>query len=186
MVKMTYLVGEKIKLVKFTDRFITAKYIEWLNNHDINRYLCTGRLPISQIEVSNRNNNNNIMFAIMSSLFVSNDACMKDELYSNFIGTISLNSIDWITRKGEIGYMIGDKDYWGHGIATEAVKLISDYALNRLNLHKVEAGVVETNIGSIRVLIKNGFKEYAVIPDDYWIEGKYYGTHRFCKLQDNS
>lgn len=182
---MTYLVGEKIKLVKFTDRFITAKYIEWLNNHETNRYLYIGRLPISQSEVGNRNDNNNIMFAIMSNLVISDGVCTKDEIYHNFIGTISINSIDWITRKGEIGYMIGDKDYWSYGIATEAVRLVSDYALNRLNLHKVEAGVVEGNTGSIKVLMKNGFKEHAIVPDDYWIEGKYYGTHRFYKLQDN-
>jgi len=180
---MTYLVGKDIKLVKFTDRFITAKYIDWLNDQDVNRYLFTGRIPISKEEITNRNDGNNIMFAIMCKLSADGDALVEEEFYSEFIGTISLNGIDWIIRKGEIGYMIGEKSHWGAGIATEAVKLVSDYALNRLNLHKVEAGVVEGNIGSIKVLEKNGFKEYTVIPDDYWFEGKYYGAHRFYKLQ---
>lgn len=180
---MTYLIGEKIKLVKFTDRFITAKYIEWLNNHDVNRYLFTGRIPITKEEIRNRNDNNNIMFAIMSNLSSAGDRLTKNDLYSEFIGTISLHCIDWIIRKGEIGYMIGEQTHWGAGIATEAVGLVSDYALNRLNLHKVEAGVVDGNVGSVRVLEKSGFEKYATIPDDYWIEGKYYDAHRFYKLQ---
>ncbi len=42
------------------------------------------------------------------------------------IGTITLR-IDKVNNKGELGYWIG-KDYWGNGVATEAVnkKLISD------------------------------------------------------------
>jgi RimJ/RimL family protein N-acetyltransferase len=35
----------------------------------------------------------------------------------------------------------------------------------------------------MRVLEKCGFKEYGVIPEDYYVDGKYYNTHRFYKLQ---
>ena len=143
-----------------------------------------GRIPIDKDEIGNRNNSNNIMFAIMCKLELDNDNFIEIGDYDNFIGTISLNNIDWINRSGETGYMIGNKEYWGGGIATEAVKLISEYALNRLNLHKVEAGVVEGNIGSVKVLEKNGFREYGIIPDDYFYNGKFYATHRFYKLQE--
>lgn len=185
---MTYLDGKEIKLTKFTDRFITPKYIDWLNNQDVNKFMCTGRIPISKEEVGNRNDHCNIMFAIMTHIVVEDDDGIEllaaGDSFSQFIGTISINAIDWINRKGEIGYMIGDKRYWGAGLATETVGLVTDYALNRLNLHKVEAGVVAGNKGSIKVLEKNGFKEYAVIPEDYYLEGKYYDVHRFYRLQE--
>lgn len=180
---MSYLVGNKIKLFKFSERYVLPKYVEWLNDHEVNRYLCTGRIPISKEELSNRNNYTNIMFAIMSNLFFEDGKLQQGDDFNSYIGTISLNGIDWISRKGEIGYMIGDKRYWGQGIASEAVQLISDYALNRLNLHKVEAGVVGGNIGSIRVLEKNGFKQYGIIPEEHWLEGKYLDVHRFYKIQ---
>ena len=179
------LTGKYIRLVKFTDKFISAKYVSWLNDPDINRFLHTGRVPVSIEQLADRNNDNNIFFAIMSNLFIDDgQATEDDDNYANFIGTISLNAIDWINRKGEIGYMIGERDYWGYGIATEAVRLVSEYALKRLNLHKVEAGVVEGNIGSVKALEKNGFKEYGIIPEDYFYEDKYFGTHRFYKLQE--
>jgi len=181
---MTFLTGNRIKLVKFTNRFVVAKYIDWLNDQEVNKYLFAGRMPISKDEVGNRNDSHNIMFAIMSNVHYDNGKLYEDDNFSEFIGTISINTVDWINRKGEIGYMIGERTHWGLGIATEAVNLVSDYALHRLNLHKVEAGVVAGNIGSIRVLEKNGFKECGVIPQDYWADGKYNDTHRFYKLQE--
>jgi hypothetical protein len=59
-----------------------------------------------------------------------------------------------------------------------------DYAFNRLNLNKVTAGVVKGNEGSAKVLIKNGYKQYCTNPQDYYLEGKYFDTERFYKLQE--
>jgi len=162
--------GKNLTLNLFTEQHITEEYIGWLNDYDVNKYLCTGRLPVSDVKYEY--SDTNIRFAI---------TCNKTNYY---IGTISLHSIDRIIGKGEIGYMIGDKTFWGKGVGSEAVGLISDYALNRLNLHKVEAGVVDGNIGSAKALEKNGFKEYGRIPDDYFVEGRYYDSLRFYKLQE--
>ena len=80
--------------------------------------------------------------------------------------------------------MIGNKSYWGNGIATEAVGLVTNWALNRINLHKVESEALEGHVGSIRVLEKNGFKQYGIVPQNYFLEGKYLATHKFYKLQE--
>jgi len=179
---MSYLEGEKIKLVKFTEEFITTEYIDWLNDHEITRFLYTGRIPVGISDISILDGKDNLRFAILAGMPLSDD----NKLYNknNYIGTVSLVRIDWIARKSEIGYMIGNKNFWGRGIASEVIKLISEYGFNRLNLHKIEAGVVDGNIGSIKALEKNGFKEYGRIPEDYYLEGKYYDTIRFYKLQE--
>lgn len=169
-----FLQGKNIRLVRFNSRHMTTKYAGWLNDPEVNQFLCVGRIPVDIEKIENLNDDHTVFFAILLQ--------DGDGGYIH-IGTTSLNSIDWINRKGEIGYMIGDKRFWGKGLATEVVQLVSDYALKRLNLHKVEAGVVEGNIGSIKVLEKNGFKEYGIIPDDYFYEDTYYNTHRFYKLQ---
>jgi ribosomal-protein-alanine N-acetyltransferase len=56
----------------------------------------------------------------------------------------------------EIGYWIGEP-YWGKGIATRAVKLITEYAFDKLKLVRIYSGVFHTNKASLRVLEKNGF-----------------------------
>ncbi len=54
--------------------------------------------------------------------------------------------------KPSIGYWIG-KNYWGQGITTQAVNLF----LPQIQKRPIYARVATDNIGSIRVLEKNGF-----------------------------
>lgn len=173
---MSFLVGKSIRLVKFTDRHITPEYLGWLNNHEVNRYLCTGRLPVTKDSVFAPKNDKDLLFAIMA------EPPPEYTQILNYIGTASLHKIDWIDRKGEIGYMIGNQDYWGQGVATELIGLLTSYGFNRLNLNKITAGVVDGNVGSAKALEKNGFKKYCTDPQDYFLEGQYLDTHRFYKL----
>ena len=114
----------------------------------------------------------------------SADELWQDTDYNHYIGTCSLHDIDWIIRRGEIGYMIGEKTHWGAGIATEIVNLMTEYAFDRLNLNKLTAGVVEGNEGSMKVLEKNGFKQFAINEQDYFIEGRYLNYHCFHNFQE--
>ena len=126
-----------------------------------------------------------IVSLIVSNLIPNNSGkLVQSDNYINYVGTISLYSIDWIARKGEVGYMIGDKYHWGCGVATEAVGLVTDYGFNRLNLNKITASVVKGNEGSAKVLLKNGYKQYGTVPEDYYLEGKYLDAERFYKLQE--
>ena len=182
---MSYLKGKTIQLVKFTDKFITANYVSWLNDFDVNKYLCTGRILVDKKDMYAPNDDKNLMFAIMSNVGIdSGDQPVEDKDYVHYIGTLSLHDISWVDRKGEIGYMIGSRNHWGMGVATEAVGLITDYAFNRLNLNKVAAGVVDGNVGSVRALEKNGFEQYGVKPQDYFLEGKFLDAIVFYKLQE--
>ena len=56
----------------------------------------------------------------------------------------------------EVGYWIG-QDYWGRGITTEALRLLSAYTFEKLGLLRLFALPFADNTGSIRVLEKAGF-----------------------------
>lgn len=178
---MGFLVGERIKLVKFGSEHITDEYLCWLNTSEVNRYLCVGRLPICRDEIKIPSDDKNLRFAIVAHNL------LKDGTVGlggpRYIGTLSLHNIDWICRKGEVGYMIGNQKYWGSGIATEAIGLITDYGFRRLNLNKMYAGVVDGNGGSSGALVKNGYIKYATIPQEYFLEDKYLDVSMYYKLQ---
>ncbi|MFD2563801.1 GNAT family N-acetyltransferase [Aquimarina rubra] len=78
--------------------------------------------------------------------------------YNNDIcGVISLIiQSDVYRRSAEIGYWIGEP-YWGKGIATKAVELITRYGFEKLNLIRIYAGIFENNIASMKILEKNGY-----------------------------
>lgn len=97
------------------------------------------------------------------------------------IGTAMMFNFDKEARHGEIGYVL-HKDYWGQGYGTESVTLMNDFAFQSLKLNKIHARVVDANIGSYRVLDKNGFELEGRFKDYYFIEGNYYDGLFFGKL----
>lgn len=58
--------------------------------------------------------------------------------------------------KAELGYVI-TRQYWGNGLATQAIKLASEAGFQDLNVERIEAYVDPANTASQRVLEKNRF-----------------------------
>lgn len=56
----------------------------------------------------------------------------------------------------EIGYWLG-QDFWGRGIATAAVRAMTDWAFSSFELVRIHAGVFAWNPASMRVLEKAGY-----------------------------
>jgi RimJ/RimL family protein N-acetyltransferase len=74
------------------------------------------------------------------------------------IGVISLHrGADVYRRSAEVGYWLAEP-WWGRGIATRAVRALTDWAFESLDLVRIFAGVFETNPASARVLEKAGFQ----------------------------
>lgn len=89
------------------------------------------------------------------------------------IGTINLfHVLRGSLHSAFIGYFLDEK-HNGRGFTTEAVKLMVDYAFKELKLHRIEAGVMPHNIGSIRVLEKSGFHKEGLAVKNVKINGKW-------------
>lgn len=95
----------------------------------------------------------------LSSPVSSNqDYSIVDIATDKVIGGVGLDSIDMLNRYAELGICIGDKDYWGKGYGTEAIKLILDYGFRRLNLHSVYLHVYSFNERAVHCYENVGFK----------------------------
>ena len=70
--------------------------------------------------------------------------------------------------------MIGDREYWGKGLGTEATRLISDYALNELGMNEVELGVITDNIKASKAYERAGFKQIQFNPKSINHDGIFY------------
>ncbi len=75
------------------------------------------------------------------------------------IGSISLDSFDWIAGNSWVGIGIGEPDYRSKGYGTDAMQVIVRYAFRVLNQHRVSLGVFEYNTRAIRSYEKAGFIE---------------------------
>lgn len=76
------------------------------------------------------------------------------------IGSTSLFSIDNRHRTCELGIAVMDPSRRGKGLGTEAVQLITDYAIHALDMHNVHLATYEYNHAGRRAYAKAGFREY--------------------------
>lgn len=93
--------------------------------------------------------------------------CLKEN--DKAIGSIGLmigetSNISLSDDEGEIGYWIG-VPFWCHGLITEAVRKLMDYAFNQLDIKKLWCGYFEGNERSKRVQEKCGFTYQYTIKD---------------------
>lgn len=153
-------------------------YANWVNDEDVRR-LSRNMIPVIKenikkwIEPSDVHPKETIYFEI----------CYKKE--KRPIGNVGFNFVNWVQRKAEIGLTIGEKNLWGKGLATEAVKLILNYGFGELNLRKITAGIFEPNIGSVKAAEKAGFKREAVLKNEIYIDGRYYSAFKYAIFKED-
>ena len=105
------------------------------------------------------------------------------EYDKEFCGVIGLTGqSDVYKRTAEIGYWIGEP-FWNKGIATVAVKLVTDYGFNQLDFIRIHTGVFEYNISSMKVLTKNGFSQDGIFKKSILKNGQIFDEHRFSKTK---
>lgn len=88
-------------------------------------------------------------------------AILVDEVY---VGNIYLTDIKEGTAHFHI--FIGDKSYWGKGVAKRASLLILEYAFNVLNIKEVLLRVRNVNTSAYNLYRRLGFKDVKV--DGIW------------------
>lgn len=98
------------------------------------------------------------------------------------IGTGMIFNFDHEAKKAELGYVF-HRDHWGKGYGSECVALMSDFAFGALKLHKLYANVVDANIGSARILERNGYVLEGRLKDHYFIENQYYDALLYGRIQ---
>ncbi|WP_429312438.1 GNAT family N-acetyltransferase [Paenibacillus mucilaginosus] len=103
----------------------------------------------------------------------------------DLIGTITLMEVlRGALQSCFIGYML-DRVYNGQGRMSEAVRLMVAYAFGPLGLHRIEAGVMPHNAGSIRVLEKAGFVREGLARKNVNINGQWQDHLVFAALNPN-
>ena len=88
------------------------------------------------------------------------------------IGAIDLHDVDWNNGCARIGYWL-DKDNTGQGIMTRAVRALTDYAFEALDLHRVEIHVATENHRSRRIPERLDFTFEGVLRGVQRLRGEY-------------
>ncbi len=82
-----------------------------------------------------------------------------------FIGTTGFHNIDWDVKKLEIGYWI-DTRHAGKGYMVEAIDRLSRYALEDLEMKRVEIRTESENVKSRAIPEKLGFRLEGILENE--------------------
>lgn len=104
---------------------------------------------------------------------------------ARLVGAIGIGEIDdRYPHMAELGYWLA-VPYWGQGIMTEAVQIFIHYAFAELGLSRLWTRVFEFNLGSRRVLEKNGFKLEGIQRQHVYRDGKFIDDYLYGLLKSD-
>lgn len=161
-----YLDGERLRLKPISMEHCTDKYVSWMNDPEVYKYLETGGDYTKEMladYIQTLTSRNTFFWGIHT----------KEG--DKHIGNIKIDPINNRHGYGEYGILMGDKGQWGKGYAREASLLVIDFCFHKLKLRKINLGVVSANTSALGLYQKLGF----VIEGTYKQHG-YYDN----KLQD--
>ncbi len=96
---------------------------------------------------------------------------IEDAATGAFLGMAGLVSIERQESQGEIGYVVACEAR-GRGIATRALRLVTDHALGEIGLERVELYIDVENVPSLRVAERCGYVREGVSRSRYVKPGR--------------
>lgn len=164
--KTEFVRGTRVYLRPLEREDLNARYLSWLNDPEVTRYMETGTFPITAPDLEKfydevTGSRNQVILAV------------ADKKSGQHVGNVKLGPIQWIHRCATFGIMIGDKKFWGRGVGLEATRLMVEYGFDRLNLRRIDLGVFAEHEAAVRCYEKSGFKLEGRMRESLFQNGKY-------------
>jgi len=178
-----FLVGERIYL-RAIEEADFPHYFDWLNDQTTLHYQQHGLYP-------NNMANMKAYYDSMTPGSINNTyrenyylaICLKNT--DEHIGNMSMKVGSAAYRYSELSLMFGDSQHRGKGYGTEAILLMSDHAFRKVNINRIQAGMVMANIPCRKAFEKAGFKYEGIMRELYYCDGKYQDCALMSKIKSD-
>lgn len=142
---------DRLVLRKFEVSASKAMFNNWANDEEVTKFLTwqphkniSDTVAVLSEWVDNYKNKDFYQWAIV----------LKDS--QELIGSISVVKCRDDLASASVGYCIG-RNWWGKGIATEALKTVVDFLFTKVNVNRISADHDICNPNSGKVMKKVGF-----------------------------
>ncbi|MCP3801597.1 GNAT family N-acetyltransferase [Allokutzneria sp. A3M-2-11 16] len=93
---------------------------------------------------------------------------------AQLIGVVVLRDVQPETGHAELDIYIGEKDHWGSGYATDAMRTACRFGFEKMRLHRITLWVVADNVAARRVYEKAGFVEEGRQRESFRRDGRWH------------
>lgn len=158
--------GELVRLTVESPETFAKVQVRWYRDSELLRladadpaYMWSEKNRKEWIEKQDGRDANNFRFAIRT---LSDDA---------LIGEVSIHP-QWVNADAWVGIGLGEREIWGRGYGTDAMRLIVQYGFIELNLHRISLGLHSYNDRALKSYEKIGFKVEGTMRQDTLREGR--------------
>lgn len=158
--------GDRLRLRPMRVADASGPYQRWMNDPEVTRYLESRFVSHSADDLRdyilrNTGEGRGAFLAIV------------EKRGHRHVGNIRISQPHEMYGTTDMGIIVGERDCWGKGYATEAIGLALNHAFLAMGARKVIAGVYESNKGSIRAFEKNGFVQEAKLRKQAELDSEY-------------
>jgi [ribosomal protein S5]-alanine N-acetyltransferase len=146
-----FLLGKTIFLRGLREDEITPEgpYFHWLDDLSLDVYTERSYFPNTQERMAAyfrqaQAHQDFLLFGIF------------DNATEKHIGNITFNQINYINRRAFIAYLLGDHEFTGKGVITDAALMLMYFGFNKLNFERIHGGVSAAHPASQKVCEKVG------------------------------
>jgi RimJ/RimL family protein N-acetyltransferase len=155
-----------IVLKSISSEHVSDTYLSWLCDPQVTNGIITTSNQYDLLKLKNYvekmiADETTYMFAI------------HDWLTNQHIGNIKLYDINEVNKTCGLGLLIGDKNFWGKGVGTDACNAVVDFAFDKLHMRKIWLTAFCSNKGAIALYSKVGFEIEGTLKEHVFADGVY-------------
>ncbi|MFZ3171715.1 MAG: UDP-4-amino-4,6-dideoxy-N-acetyl-beta-L-altrosamine N-acetyltransferase [Carboxydocellales bacterium] len=155
----------------------TALIVKWRNDLEITKFLFSSRGLTREEHLA--------WLAQLADDNTRREFLLVEKENGFPIGTIGLSNVDFLHRKGELGIMIGEKEFQGRGYGKEACQFIVKYGFGKLGLNKIYLRAFTDNESAITLYEKIGFQKEGILREEIFKDGLFKDVMAMAILKKN-
>lgn len=148
--------GIFLRLMQESD--VTERYLAWFRDNEVTKFLeskhITSEDALEFLRWGQRTQRR-FVYAI----------CLEEN--GLHIGNVKIGDIQRRAMLSDLVTVIGDRDWWGKGIAANAIRLGTEIAFSTYGICKLNGGIESGNIGSLKAYLRAGWVQEAVLHAQY-------------------
>lgn len=168
------LTTERFRLRTLTAADATERYLDWMRDPEVTRTLMAQRvkptLETLRDYIAGHDGKTDFLFGIF-----------EGDLH---IGNLSVTSFAQ-DRRGNVGVMIGDRDYWGEAVVLEVRAAVLDFMFDSQDCLKMTAGCLSHNTPAIYNFRRQGWTLEGVRKRHYLMAGEWRDELLFAMFADD-
>ncbi|RBM20664.1 GNAT family N-acetyltransferase [Streptomyces sp. PT12] len=142
--------GERVRLRALEPGDASALH-RWHGDAEVTRWLDTS-YPESLAQLARRSEER------VANSYTRTVLAIETRDEERLIGVLALRDVSPESGSGEVDLYIGEKDAWGRGFGSDALRTLCRFAFDQMRLHSVALWVAAPNAGAIRCYEKVGFR----------------------------